>query len=419
MKSRQWVPLAMAAAMVAGQAHAADMAAAPQQQGAASAWTTTANVDFRYFSWERTAGNPVGEPNQKGSQFYMPFGVSTVGQLSDAWKLELNARGGYVNTSRSVDPGDGIYRSASFGSATDTVMGFTVTYLDFNGVVPFYSFNMNLPTGAASLGGYAPITRSDPDLVDIPAYGVGFNHSHTLGANIGIASNTVLTLSAGYTNRGSFTRDSVAGGLPIAATETYDPADVFSVSAGLGMQLGQLSLNLSTALSWENSAYLNGLEVSRSGFNVLLSGTGIYRWNDINTTTLNLSFAHTQPNYTPTIVGIVAGPPLLLEPSNSNSNIFSAGLEHSVMLNPSTQIFGKGGYLYRDNNAYDPANFVFIPAKTKVAAGGGLRYALSQSVLLNAKAEKFWVVEQPYPALLTPEQRFDGWTVSVGSIVKF
>lgn len=411
--------VAVAAAMVVGEARAADMPATPQQQTAASVWTTTANVDFRYFSWERTSGNPAGEPNQKGTQFYMPFGVSTTGQLSDAWKLELNGRGGYVNTSRSADPGDGIYRSASVSSATDTVLGFTATYLDINGVVPFYSFNMNLPTGTASLGGFLPIARTDPDLVDVPAFGVGFNHSHTIGANIGIAPNTVLTLSAGYTNRGSFTRDSGAFGLPIIMTETYKPADNFSVSAGLGMELGQLTLNLSTALSWENNSYLDGVEVSRNGFNVLLTGTGIYRWNDVNSTTLNLSFAHTEPNYVPTFVGPGFGPPLLLEPSNSNSNIFSAGLEHSVTLNPSTQIFGKGGYLYRDNNAYDPTNFVFIPAKTKVSAGGGLRYALNQSMLLNARAEKFWVVEQPYPALLTPEQKFEGWTVSVGGIVKF
>jgi len=410
------MPLALATASVAGPAAAADMPVkAVKQEQAASAWTSTADIDFRFFSWERTSGNPAGEPNQKGTQFYMPIGVSTSGQLSEAWKLDLNARGGYVNTSRSADPGDGIYRSAGVGTTTDTVTGFTITYLNMNGIVPFYSLNLNLPTGKSNLGGFQPIARTDPDLVDIPAFGVGFNHAHTLGTNVALAPNTVLTLSAGYTNRGAFDRDRGGFGLPAPGSERFSPGSNFALSAGLGTVLGALTLNGNVAASWDTPATIDGVEVMKTGFNILLTGAGSYKWSDTQTSTVNVSYAHTERN---SIQGIF-GPPLVPEAADSNSDIFSTNLEHRVTVSQVAQIFGRLGYLHRSANSYDPATLTFVPAKDKVSVGGGARYALNDKMLLNGRIERFWVDEKPYPANPTPEQKFEGWMVSLGTMVKF
>lgn len=386
-----------------------------QQQATASAWSTTANIDFRYFSWERTAGNPAGQPNQKGTQFYAPIGVSASGQLSDAWKLELNARSGYVSTSRSADPGTGTFLSESLATTTDSVVGFTATYLNINGFVPFYSLNLNLPTGRSNLTGFQPLTKTDPDLVDVPAYGVGFNHSHTLGANIPLSANTIATVTAGYTNRGAFDRDAGGFGLPVPNSERYDPGSNFSVSAGLGTALGNLTLNFNVAGSWDTAAKINGVEVSKTGFNVLVTGTGAYRWTDTQNSLLNLSYAHTNRNY---IQGAF-GPPLVAEGANSNSDIFSASFEHDVTVTQAAQLFGTLGYMHRSANSYDPATFTFVSAKDKISVGGGARYALTGATLLTAKLEHFWIDEQPYPANPTPDQRFEGWVVSLGGIMKF
>lgn len=409
--------LAALAIMPAFAAKAADIPvkAPPQEQATASDWTVTSDVEFRYFSWERTSGNTPGQPNQKGSQFYVPFGAAASGTIGNGFKLDLNARSGYVSTSRSADPGDTVYRSASVRTTTDSQLGFTLTYVNINGFVPFYSLNLNLPTGRSRLSGDEPIAATDPDLVDVPAFGVGFNHAHTLGANIPISPTMLLTLSAGYTNRGAYTREVVGLGLPVVASETYDPGDNFSLSAGLGTQFGSLALNGNVAVSWDQASKQGGIETSKTGTNLLLTGTAAYGWNDAHRTTLNLSYAHTERNY---FQGPF-GPPLVAEPFNSNSNIFSGNAEHAVLLSQVAQLFGKVGYLYRDANSYDPATLTFIPAKDKVSVGGGLRYGFSQNLVANARVERFWINERSYPGVPRPDQRFEGWVLALGATAKF
>lgn len=408
--------LAALAILVPCAAHAADIPVkAVQQQQAASDWTVTSDVEFRYFSWERTSGNPTGQPNQKGSQFYAPFGVAASGTLGNGFKLDLTARSGYVSTSRSADPGDTVYRSATVGTTTDSQLGFTLTYLDINGIVPFYSLNLNLPTGRSRLSGDQPIAATDPDLVDVPTFGVGFNHAHTLGTNIALTPDTVLTLSAGYTNRGAYTREVVGLGLPVTASETYKPGDNFSLSAGLGTQFGSLALNGNIAVSWDQASRQGGVETSKTGTNLLLTGTAGYAWNQAHRTTVNLSYAHTERN---SFQGPF-GPPLVAEAFNSNSNIFSGNIEHAVLVSQSAQLFGKLGYLYRDANSYDPATFSFISAKDKISVGGGVRYGFTPTWSGNARVERFWIKEQPYPGVLRPEQRFEGWVLALGATAKF
>src|SRR5690606_7366307 len=92
-------------------------------------------------------------------------------------------------------------------TATDTLFTGTVTYLGLDGFQPFYTMSLNVPTGEAVLLGTKGIARTDPDLVDIPSFGEGFNHGHTIGTNIPITTNLVATFSTGYTNKGAYNRE--------------------------------------------------------------------------------------------------------------------------------------------------------------------------------------------------------------------
>ena len=175
--------------------------------------STTFDSEVRYFSWERTQGNVPGRPNQKGDQVYVPISASTVGLINKDWRLELFARGGYVSSSRSAQAFSPVifpavpFATGTSSTATDTLVSGTVTYLGIDGIQPYYSLNLNLPTGQTVLRGFSGISRSDPDLVDIATFGEGFNNAHTLGVNIPITTNTVFTINGGYTSKGAYNRD--------------------------------------------------------------------------------------------------------------------------------------------------------------------------------------------------------------------
>ena len=160
----------------AGVAAAADMAAPVEQQAQAaqSAWTATGSLDFKYFTYEGTRGttasaSPLGQRG-KGSQFYMPLALQLVGAPTDEFKIELMARTGYVSSRQSTATFSG-----SYSGSTDTVVSATGTYLGWAGIQPYLSLNLNLPTGETVLRGTSGRARLDPDFVDVPTFGEGFN----------------------------------------------------------------------------------------------------------------------------------------------------------------------------------------------------------------------------------------------------
>ena len=196
---------------VAYPAFAADLITKAPPLAPAPPWTTTFDTEVRYSSWERTEGNVPGRPNQKGTQVYVPISLSTVGLVAKDWRVELFARGGYVSTDRSAQAFSPLFTTVPFATGTsrtttDTIMTGTVTYLGIDGVQPYYSLNLNLPTGQTVLRNFSGIARTDPDLVDVGTFGEGFNNAHTLGLNIPITTNTVFTINGGYTSKGSYNR---------------------------------------------------------------------------------------------------------------------------------------------------------------------------------------------------------------------
>lgn len=399
--------------------HAADMVtkAPPVTAQAEKSWLLTFDTDVRYFSWERTRGNFPGDPNTKGSQTYVPVALQLVTVPTNDLKLEYFARGGYVRTSRSTDPGIGLYMTGSVGTMTDTVVGFTGTYTGWAGVQPFYSLNVNLPTGSSVQFGPSAIARTDPDLVDVPAFGVGLNVGNTVGLTFAFANNLALTLSAGHTARGGFDRDAL-GPLSLLGldfrTDRLEPGDNLTGTANLAFSLGNFSGNISGSVSREDASQFNGVVFFKTGTAYLVSGVGAYRWDDVWTSTLVASYAHSERV-------MVADPftgLLLAEQFNSNSNLYRVSFDQSMSW--SQWLFNVTvNYLYRDNNSYDPMTMQFVPAKTKVGVGGGAKYALSDMISLGARVERFWVDENENPGNFLPAMKYEGWMVSGGGVFRF
>ncbi|MCQ3941880.1 MAG: hypothetical protein DPW22_01505 [Alphaproteobacteria bacterium] len=312
-----------------------------------SAWTTVLDFETRYFSWERTKGNWPGQPRQNGTQSYTPFSLQTTGTPADNWKFEFLARGGYVGTTRSAlpfAPPFGVpYSTGTVATATDTLLTGTVTYLGFSGWQPFYTLSLNLPTGETVLLGKKGIARTDPDLVDIPAFGEGFNHEHTVGAN-------------------------VAG------------------------NVGQLGFYVSGAVTLSEPDRVNSVDVFKSGRNYFLAGNLTWRWDEMWTSAVTASYVHTDKLY---LADPTSGA-LLLEPFNSNSNLVRVEFAQTLAWQSFT-FSGNVAYMRRDANEYVPTAQSFVPAKTKWSVGGGVKYAANSRWTLSARAERFWIDEYPKP----------------------
>lgn len=368
-----------------------------------STWHETFQSEARFFSWKSNRGVPTnqmtpgGNPqpitaNGSGSETYIPYAMQLVGQPGD-FKVEVLGRGGWVRASQST-----VGITGQVSTATDTVASTTVTYTGLQGVQPFASLALNLPTGLAALPGTAANARMDPDLVDIASFGEGFNFGPTLGFNLPITDSFILSMSAGYTRRGAFSRESGLtppgpghGGEPIPSI--INPGNVYTVTGSVGYQNGPFTGKLTGTISNETTTMVNNMPFVRPGKRYLVAGTGSYTWpwEHVGVTTLDASAAHSNSN---DVLFVFFGAPTFLipEPFNTNSNLYRVGLEH-------TFDFGKfvvgptGSFLFRDNNGYDPTTVQFVPSKERWSAGMITRYAASDSVVLNARVERVWTRE--------------------------
>ncbi|MBV6488290.1 MAG: hypothetical protein KJZ73_06145 [Pseudorhodoplanes sp.] len=364
-----------------------------------SAWTTVLDFETRYFSWERTKGNWPGQPRQNGTQSYTPFSLQTTGTPADNWKFEFLARGGYVGTTRSAlpfAPPFGVpYSTGTVATATDTLLTGTVTYLGFSGWQPFYTLSLNLPTGETVLLGKKGIARTDPDLVDIPAFGEGFNHEHTVGANVPITSDIVASFSVGYTEKGAYNREvgdiSTLNGA-VLPFDRVEHGNTTAFSANVAGNVGQLGFYVSGAVTLSEPDRVNSVDVFKSGRNYFLAGNLTWRWDEMWTSAVTASYVHTDKLY---LADPTSGA-LLLEPFNSNSNLVRVEFAQTLAWQSFT-FSGNVAYMRRDANEYVPTAQSFVPAKTKWSVGGGVKYAANSRWTLSARAERFWIDEYPKP----------------------
>src|SRR5262249_36880598 len=144
-----------------------------QAETAPARWVNTFDTSVRYYAWSNTIGG-------SGSQLYVPYAAQTVGRPNDDWKIEFLIRSGYISSRQSANGA-----SAEAESLTDTTLSSTFTYLGWNGVHPFVSMNINMPTAHKS-NGSAPTAKPDSDLVKTPIFGQGWNVGPSAGASIAI-----------------------------------------------------------------------------------------------------------------------------------------------------------------------------------------------------------------------------------------
>lgn len=357
-------------------------------------WTVTSSTEVRLYSWRNdltVSGAPAGS-GSKGSEIYIPYGLQVNGKLTDELELEVAGRGGWVKAKQSTI---GLFGEIS--TLTDTTVSGTVTYTGMVGIHPFVAIQTNLPTGSAALFGNAANARMDPDLVEISTFGEGFNLGSTLGANFLLSQSLILTTSAGYTNRGRFTQESALAQISLdrPADIAIKPGDDFTVTQTISWMPGAFSTRLTGTLSIDSATAQNGVQILRPGNRYFLQSDSSYTWSELwGATSLSLSAGHSNRNE----VFDVASSALVKELTDTNSNVYRVGLQHSFPIGQ----FGIGptaSFLYRDHNGYNATTLQFVPQKQRWSAGVLARYSPSENLTFNMNVEAIRIRENENPAL--------------------
>src|SRR5476651_1461068 len=136
------------------------VSASEHPEAATSSWSGSLDAALRYVTWTGTRGDGSSVP-QKGSgdQTYLPMSLS-LSSASGNFIIDGLVRGGLVWSNQST-----ALLSGSVSTATDTVVSATLTDVGIDGVQPFASLNLNLPTGKPVLFGLSANGRMDPDIV--------------------------------------------------------------------------------------------------------------------------------------------------------------------------------------------------------------------------------------------------------------
>ncbi len=414
-------------------AGAADMPVkAPPPSESAPVWTTTFATEFRYFTWQSSRGVPTGinrEPGG-GSEFYNPFALQLVGRPSENVKLEMLVRGGYVWARQSTN---GLTGEVS--TTTDTQLTTKATYYGINGIQPFASVSLNLPTGMSALYGSAANARMDSDLVGLAGFGEGFNVGPSVGFNLPITSSLILTMSGGYTWRGDYERENSMSATGLQLTRQVQteasPGDVRTLTSVLGYKVDRWTSTLTGSVATETDTYENDRALFRAGTKYNAAVTVSYNWQDIGQTTLTGGYTHTNRNQV-LFQGI---PTLLTELMNTNSDVYRVGLQHLFPVG-GLWVGPAGSYLHREHNGYDSDTLQYVPPKDRWSGGLVARYAASEKVTFNSRVEYVVTHEDDNPApgglklsalngygasiaLPVPAVSSTGWQFSGGVNAKF
>jgi hypothetical protein len=114
-------------------------------------------------------------------------------------------------------------------------------------------------------------------------------------------------------------------------------------------------------------------------------------------------------------------PEYVLEAFNSNSDMIKVNIDTTYRQGP----FAVGPLatvIYRNHNAYNPATFMFLPAKTSWSIGGLVQYDVTRNAQLRGRVERLWIIEdeRPFavPQFATPEIRTGGWLVGISGVFR-
>lgn len=404
---------------------------APRQPDAtvAERWNATFASEVRYYSWTSGRGFPtIASPSPgSGSEVYTPVALRLVGRPTDDFKIDITGRGGWVSA-RQTSQG----LTGDVSTAVDTQVNGTVTYYGIAGIQPFVSLSSNLPTGRSALFGNSANARMDPDLVEISTFGEGYNVGPSLGFNLPLTPNLILSTASGYTWRGNYVREnSLSAQTPLPQTSTLiEPSKMFTTTGSVAAQLGQFSSTLTASYSTETTTFENRAALYRAGDRYVVSASFSYDWNGAGLTTLSASGAHSNRND----VKLTGVPTLVQEIMNTNADLYRVGVQHLIPVGQLT-LGPTAGVLVRQHNSYDSTTLQFLPKKERYSAGFLTRYAATDKVVFNTRVEYISTHEhenpapgnQKFSALLNafvpgsaiPVVSSTGWQGTVGANISF
>lgn len=392
--------------------------------------------EMRGSGWSGSRGANVFAPDAgKGAQVYSPTTIGIDYLMPSQYKFETRIKSGYVYSAQNTPGQVGRYEGP-----VDTQAAFNLTILSFDSFRPLFGLNLNLPTGNTYLPYNQRFTRMDPDLVDVGSYGTGFNVNPTAGVVFGIDEHTAISLSAGWTWQGPFTKEGisevqVANPAPPPATivldtfdlkQRVDPGNTYTLNGNVSSTYGALQMNGSFAYMGDSHASIDGVTTGKAGAKLTANGSISYRFDERFSTALNVSWNFSERNR---IANGFGG--LIVEPKNSNSNVVIASFEPSYLVTDRLKIAGNYSYLYRDHNYYNPFEDQFISAKQKQTAGASASYALTEAATITVRGSHSWIRQEDGPTLVTtlgppaafalqpPALRYHSWAGSIGTAIRF
>ncbi len=412
-------------------AYAAYLKAPPLAQPAGS-YSGFVTNEIKSSSWDGTRGvNVFATDPGKGYQVYSPTTIGIDYQMPAQYKLETRVKSGYVY-SASTTAG----QQARYEGPVDTQASFNLTLLNYDSIRPLFGLNLNLPTGNTYLPNGQRFTRMDPDLVDAGSYGAGFNVNPTAGFVFGIDEHTAVSLSAGWTWQGAFTKE----GINIAPVPTNNPnvineldttdlkqrvspGNTYTLNGNVSSTFASLSLNSSFAYMGDSHASIDGIDTGRAGAKFTANGSANYKFDDRTALGANVSWNFAEKNDI-----VDANSALFSEPKNSNSNVVIASIEPSYLATERLKLAVNYSFLFRDHNYYDPFQNQFVPAKQKHSVGASATYSVSQSTTLQLRGSHAWVRQENGPfvpatgsadAFEPPLLKYQVWAASFAASVRF
>ena len=396
---------------------------------------TAVQQDFKFISWEGTRGTNIFLPERgEGSQFYAPTTAGVSANLANAALWELAVRTGYVWSHHATKG-----QEATYEGATDTLAALKVTIGGFTYISPFVSVSTNIPTGDSFLPGQQRFVRMDPDLVDIGAFGEGFNINPAVGFTFAPTANFMVSPSVGYAWRGKFGREGGVASVNNALTETEieaDPGNVLQASLTSVARLGAVTVQGSFTHISQSEVTMNGVPVGQAGARYAGSLRALYPVTPKFAIDFSAGWTFAEKNKAPKTPPSqtlpFGGGDLIEEAKNSNSHVVIAGIQPTYALTDTLSLGVNYSFLWRNENYYDIIEDRFIPARTKHSVGLVFDYALSKSAVVSLTGSRFWVHDDdgpvgtqvsiggtPITTEILPERDYTGWTGALTAKIQF
>ncbi|MDP3194619.1 hypothetical protein [Tabrizicola sp.] len=334
------------------------------------------SVASSFHSWDGDAGS-------SGSQWFSTASVGIARAFQNGAALDLALRTGYVTSSSTTESGSG-----TVGALIDTTLHAKLSLLDDPRYQPFLTFDVNLPTGKATLYGDQQYAIMDRDLVPQDRLGEGFNANPGVGVTIPLSDKWIASGGLGYNLRGSY----VPNG---DTSRTFDPGNQLIASAGLTFTDDRTLFSLTSIHSTEGASTLDDEDYFRPGASTVVSLQFARSWAARHQTRLSFSVNSTKRNE---FSDFFAGG-FTEESQNSNSTVYQGSVGHVISLSDSLTLNGELGYLHRTRNDYAPESDFYTPAKEKISFGLGAAYRISDEISAVAGFEAFRLQQDATPYL--------------------